>query len=108
MGIAGAGFGLNPQAQNVIDEVAPVTQVVFRAQQLAHALRVEAGHLTPLGTAQEIKTAVSAAVQVGNYVKGANGVIRGVVTIQGVAHEFTCGTNAAGQIIFSNIYRIAP
>ena len=79
-------------------------EVIFRQQQLEHALRVAEGHNTPLGTVQEIKSAINEAIKSGAY-QETNGVIRGTVTIQGVTHEFTAGRNPAGQIIFSNIFR---
>jgi len=72
---------------------------------MEHALRVAAGHSTPLGTAEDVKAAVNAAIKAGNFTKDSNGVIRGTVMIQGAAHEFTCGTGPSGEIIFSNIYR---
>lgn len=84
---------------------APAVAVVFRAQQLEHAMRSEEGHNTPLGTAEEIKTAVSAAVKAGSYTVGAGGVVRGTAYIQGVAHEFTGFMKTAGEMVFSNIYR---
>jgi hypothetical protein len=89
----------------VATEAAPPTQVIFRAQQLVHAMRTAAGHSTPVGSAEEIKAAVRAAVAAEQYTVGPGGVVRGEVMIQGVAHEFTGWMNAAGDMIFSNIYR---
>lgn len=83
----------------------PILVPAAIAQQLEHAMRVEAGHSTVLATVQEVKTAVSAVVQAGKYTREANGVIRGVVEINGVEHEFTCWMNSVGEIIFSNIYK---
>jgi RHS repeat-associated protein len=79
--------------------------VVFRAAQLAHATRVEPGHNTPLGTVQEIQSAVVAAVEKGSYSVSPGGVVKGTTYIQGVAHEFTGFLKASGDIVFSNIYR---
>jgi hypothetical protein len=83
----------------------PAVTVIIRAQQLAHAMRSEPGHNTPLGTADEIKTAVTAAVKAGSYTVGAGGVVKGTAYIQGVAHEFTGFMRTAGEMVFSNIYR---
>jgi hypothetical protein len=68
-------------------------------------MRVEAGHSSVVGTVQDVKTAVSAAVQAGQYTTQTNGVIRGVVQINGAAHEFTGWKSSSGDIIFSNIYK---
>jgi RHS repeat-associated protein len=53
---AGAGLTtLGLEAPEVMGPTAArATQVIFRSQQLAHALRVAAGHSTPLGTVPEI------------------------------------------------------
>lgn len=68
-------------------------------------MRVEVGHSTVAGTVQEVKTAITAAVQAGRYTTEANGVVKDVVQINGVAHEFTERQNPSGDIIFSNIYK---
>jgi len=100
-----AGLGYEAiQAARAAKAAAGAEQIIFRQQQLEHALRVAAGHSTPVGSVQEIKSAISSAIQSGAY-QETNGVIKGTVTIQGVTHEFTAGRNPAGQIIFSNIYR---
>ncbi len=65
-----------------------VVRVVFRGQQLPHAMRVEPGHNTPAGTAAEVQAAVNAAVKSGSYTVGSGGVVKGTAYIQGVAHEF--------------------
>ncbi len=83
----------------------PGVAVIIRAQQLAHAMRSEPGHNTPVGTAEEIKTAVTAAVKAGSYSVSAGGVVKGTAYIQGVAHEFTGFMRTAGEMVFSNIYR---
>ncbi len=98
-----SSFGAARAIQGAYQTTAP--NVIFRAQQLAHALRTAAGHNTPLGTTEEIRAAVQAAVKAGQYTVGAGGVVEGKVIIQGVAHEFTGWLNTAGDIIFSNIYR---
>jgi RHS repeat-associated protein len=79
-------------------------KLVIRAQQLTHAMRVEAGHNTPLGTPTQIKAAIEAALKAGQYTVSPGGVVTGNATIQGVVHEFT-GFLQGNQVIFSNIYR---
>ena len=68
-------------------------------------MRAEPGQSTPLGTAEEIKTAVGAALKAGSFTVGSGGVVKGTVYIQGVAHEFTEFMRTAGEMVFSNIYR---
>lgn len=114
-GVLGAGFGIvfGELAGGIIEGLsdaktaASATRVIFRTQQIEHAMRVEAGHLTPAGTVAEVKEAVTAAVQAKNYTQQGN-VIKGVVNINGVAHEFTGFMNPEGNVIFSNCYRIGP
>jgi hypothetical protein len=83
----------------------PAVTVVFRAQQLAHAMRIEPGHNTPSGTADEVKAAVGVAVKAGSYTVSSGGVVKGTAYIQGIAHEFTGFMRTAGEMVFSNIYR---
>jgi len=83
----------------------PAVTVIIRAQQLAHAMRSEPGHNTPLGTAEEVKAAVNAAVKAGSYTVSSGGVVKGTAYIQGVAHGFTGFMRTAGEMVFSNIYR---
>jgi RHS repeat-associated protein len=97
-------FGVEALLAARAAKAAEAGEVIFRERQLEHALRVAEGHNTPLGTVQEIKSAINSAIKSGAF-QEANGVIKGTVTIQGVTHEFTAGRNPAGQIIFSNIYR---
>jgi hypothetical protein len=68
-------------------------------------MRVAPGHTTPVGTVEEIKAAVGAAVKAGSYTVNAGGVVKGTAYIQGTAHEFTGFMRTAGEIVFSNIYR---
>ena len=84
---------------------APTVAVVFRAQQLTHAMRIEPGHSTPAGAAEEIKAAVGAAVKAGSFTVSSGGVVKGTAYIHGIAHEFTGFMRTAGEIVFSNIYR---
>lgn len=68
-------------------------------------MRSEPGHNTPVGTPEQIKAAVGAAVKAGSYTVSSGGVVKGTAYIQGVAHEFTGFMRTAGEMVFSNIYR---
>jgi RHS repeat-associated protein len=69
--MAPVGAGLSLQAMRPptvegpagqVSRIIDADQVIFRPQQLEHAVRVEAGHSTPIANAQEIQVAVKEAI----------------------------------------------
>jgi RHS repeat-associated protein len=101
---ATGGFGLGVKATTIPESLAMLTArigglapLVFSPRvtntkvvvNFAHQLmKVRPGHLPPPGSEAQVQQAVEGAIQTGNYVLKANGLIEGTTQINGVAVAF--------------------